>query len=93
MDIFRNVSGIFIVLQNPDNFKTLVYLNSNFCQISSMECIAKIVKGCDISFSRFLLYEINIMKFSNTGLIFPPELFILCKKKKMESERAADRGF
>ena len=50
-----------------------------------MECIAKIVKGCnyfrDISFSRFLLYEINIMKFSNTGLIFPPELFILCKKK------------
>ena len=85
MDIFRNVSGIFIVLQNPDNFKTLVYLNSNFCQISSMESIAKIVKGCnyfrDISFSRFLLYEINIMKFSNTGLIFPPELFILCKKK------------
>ena len=63
-----------------------------------MECIAKIVKGCnyfrDISFSRFLLYEINIMKFSNTGLIFPPELFILCKKKKkMESERAAGRGF
>ena len=50
-----------------------------------MESIAKIVKGCnyfrDISFSRFLLYEINIMKFSNTGLIFPPELFILCKKK------------
>ena len=85
MDIFRNVSGIFITLQNPDIFKTLVYLNSNFCQISSMEYIAKIVKGCnyfrDISFSRFLLYEINIMKFSNTGLIFPPELFILCKKK------------
>ena len=63
-----------------------------------MESIAKIVKGCnyfrDISFSRFLLYEINIMKFSNTGLIFPPELFILCKKKKkMESERAAAADF
>ena len=33
------------------------------------------------------------MKFSNTGLIFPPELFILCKKKKMESERAATADF
>ena len=34
------------------------------------------------------------MKFSNTGLIFPPELFILCKKKKkMESERAAAADF
>ena len=49
-----------------------------------MESIAKIVKGCnyfrDISFSRFLLYEINIMNFLNTGLIFTPEVVILCKK-------------
>ena len=49
-----------------------------------MECFAKIVKRCnyfrDISFSRFLLYEINIMNFLNTSLIFTPEVFILCKK-------------
>ena len=49
-----------------------------------MECFAKIVKGCnyfrDISFSRFLLYEINIMSFLNTGLIFAPEVFTICKK-------------
>ena len=49
-----------------------------------MECFAKIVKGCnyfrDISFSRFLLYEIIIMKFLNTGLIFTPEVLTLCKK-------------
>ena len=49
-----------------------------------MECFAKIVKGCNyfrnISFSRFLLYEINIMNFLNTSLIFTPEVFILCKK-------------
>ena len=47
-----------------------------------MESFAKIVKGCiyfcNISFSRFLLYEIKIMIFS--GLVFTPELFILCKK-------------
>ena len=49
-----------------------------------MECFAKIVKGCnyfrDISFSRFLLYEINIINFLNTGLIFALEVFILCKE-------------
>ena len=49
-----------------------------------MECFAKIVKGCNyfcnISFSRLLLYEINIMKFLNTGLILTLEVFILCKK-------------
>ena len=49
-----------------------------------MEYFAKIVKGCnyfrDISFSRFLLYEINIMKCLNTGFIFTPEVFSLCKK-------------
>ena len=44
-----------------------------------MECFVKLFKG-DISFSRFLLYEINIMNFLNTGLIFTPEVFILCKK-------------
>ena len=49
-----------------------------------MECFAKIVKGCnysrDISFSRFLPYEISIISFLNTGLLFAPEVFILCKK-------------
>ena len=49
-----------------------------------MECFAKIVKGCNcfrnISFSLSLLYEINIMNFLKTGLIFTPEVFVLCKK-------------
>ena len=49
-----------------------------------MERFAKIVKGCNyfrnISFSCFLLDEINVMNFLNTGLIFTPEVFILCKK-------------
>ena len=48
-----------------------------------MECFAKIVKGYNyfrkIGFSRFLLYEINIMNFLKTGLVFNPELFVLCK--------------
>ena len=56
---------------------------SKLCQTSTMECFAKIVKGYnyyrDISFSRFLLLEINITNFLNTGLIFTPEVFILCK--------------
>ena len=34
----------------------------------------------NISFSHSLLYETNIMDFFNTGLIFTPEVFILCKK-------------
>ena len=49
-----------------------------------MECFAKIVKGCNyfgnISFSRFLLHEINIMNFLKTGLIFTPKVFVLCEK-------------
>ena len=49
-----------------------------------MECFAKIVKGCNyfrnISFSRFLLYEINIMNFLKTGLIFTPKVFVLSEK-------------
>ena len=85
MGIFRNVSGI--TLCNLGIFKTLVYSEpgaySKLCQTSTMECFAKIVKSCnyfcDITYSRFLLYEINIMKFLNTGLIFTPEVFTLCK--------------
>ena len=50
-----------------------------------MECFAEIVKDYnyfhDFSYSRFLLYEINIMKFLNTGIIFTPELFTLWKKE------------
>ena len=34
----------------------------------------------NISFSRALLYEINIMNFFNTGRIFTPEVFALCTK-------------
>ena len=61
-----------------------------------MECFAKIDKRCnyfrDISFSRFLLYEINIMNFLNTSLIFTPEVLFLCKKS-MVAQRATGRGF
>ena len=57
---------------------------SKLCQTSTMECYAKIVKDCNcfrnINFSRFLRYEINIMNFLNIGLIFTPEVIILCKK-------------
>ena len=49
-----------------------------------MECFTKIVKGCNyfrnISFSRFLLYGINIMNFLKTGYIFTPEAFVYVKK-------------
>ena len=42
------------------------------------------VKGCNyfrnISFSRFLLYGINIMNFLKTGYIFTPEAFVYVKK-------------
>ena len=47
-----------------------------------MERFGKIAKVCNyfrnISFSHF--YEINITNFLNTGYIFIPEVFILCKK-------------
>ena len=89
MGIFRNTSGIFITLCNPSSklwnqgiFRTRDI--SKLWQTSIMECFAKIVKGCnyfrDISFSRFLLYEINTINFLNACLIFIPEVFILCKK-------------
>ena len=45
---------------------------------------AEVVNGYNYfrntSFSRSLLYEINIINFFNTGLIFTKEAFILCKK-------------
>ena len=39
---------------------------------------------CNISFSGSPPYEINIMIFFNGGLIFGPEVFILCKKYWLE---------
>ena len=71
-------------LQNFGIFRTRAYSEpgaySKLRQTSTMECFAKIVKGCNyfrnISFSRFLLHEINIMNSLNTGLIFTPEVFI-----------------
>ena len=69
-------------LQNFGVFRTRAY--SRLSQTSTMECFAKIVKDCNyfrnIGFSRFLLYEIHIMSFLKTGLIFTPEIFVLCKK-------------
>ena len=95
MGILRNVSSIFITLCNNGIFKSLVYLepghirNQGHIQNSTMECFAKIVKGYnyfrDISFSRFLLYEINIINFLNTGLIFTPQVFILSQSQETDS--------
>ena len=75
-------------------FRTLAYSEpetysepraySEPCPTSTMERFAKIVKGYNyfrnINFSRSLLYEINTMNSFNTGLIFTPEVFILCKQ-------------
>ena len=90
MGIFRNVSGIFITLCIYGTFKTLVYLEprhirnpgaySKACQNIFDSVLRNYHYIRDISFSRFLLYETNIIKFLNTGLIFTPEVFILRKK-------------
>ena len=60
-----------------------------------MECFTKIVKGCNyfrnISFSRFLLYGINIMNFLKTGYIFTPEAFVYVKKYR--DQEAMGRRF
>ena len=52
--------------------------------MSRMGHFAKIVNSYNyfrnISFSRSLLYEINIINFIKTGLIFSAEVFTLCKK-------------
>ena len=94
MGIFRNVSGIFITLCNTGIFKSLVYLEpwyiQNLGHIQSSvkhlrwSVMRKQLKDCNcfrnINFSRFLRYEINIMNFLNIGLIFTPEVIILCKK-------------
>ena len=54
--------GIFRAMANSEPGAYL-----KLCQTSTMECFVGIVKGsnyfCKISFSRFLLYEINIMNF------------------------------
>ena len=86
--MLRNYSDIFRTLCNFGIFKTLVYSEpkpySKSCQISSLECFARIVNGFNyfrnISFSGSLLYKRNIMNSFNTGLIFSPEVFIPCKK-------------
>ena len=85
-----HIQECFWYFHNPllGIFRTMVYSElgtySKLCQISAMECYAKLVKGCNcfrnINFSRFLRYEINIMNFLNIGLIFTPEVSILCKK-------------
>ena len=87
MGILRNVSSIFITLCNNGVFKSLVYLEPG--HIRNQGSFAKIVKGYnyfrDISFSRFLLYEINIINFLNTGLIFTPQVFILSQSQETDS--------
>ena len=51
---------------------SLVYSES--CQTSTMERFAKIVNSynyfCNVSFTRSVTYEINIMDFFNTCLTF-----------------------
>ena len=69
----------------PDIFKTLVYSEpwqiqnqrhvQNLGVFRTMECFVKIFN---------VLYEINIMNFSNACVILTPIVFILCKNN-MES--------
>ena len=80
-------------IQNSDIFKTLAYSEaetysepeaySEPCETSKLKRFAKIVNSYNyfhnVSFSRCPLYEIN-MNFFHTGLIFTPEVYILCKK-------------
>ena len=53
-------------------------------RVNSHNYIYKFNYFCNISFSRSPPYEINIMNFFNAGLIFGPEVFILCKKYRLE---------
>ena len=75
-------------IQNPGIFRTLAYSGSESysepSQKSTIERFVKIANGYNyfrnISFSRYLLYEISIViSFFNTALTFAPEVFILCK--------------
>ena len=77
-------SGIFRALCNPEIFRTLVY-SEPLAYSKPEERFAKKVNDYNyirnLCFSLSLLYEINIMVFFNTGLIFAPEVIILCKKR------------
>ena len=67
-------SGIF---RFWGTFRTLVHLDP--CQTPTMKRFAKIFIGNNyfrnISFSCSLLYQINIMNFFNTCLIFTPKVY------------------
>ena len=80
-------------IHNPGIFRTLVYSKSEAhsepCQTPTISVFRKQLMAtiiftnynyfCSISQPRSLLDEININLF-NTGLIFTPEVVILCKK-------------
>ena len=72
-----------LAYSEPEKYLELA-TNSEPRQTSTVERFAKIVKryNCfrNISFSHYLVYQINNMYFFNTDPIFTPELFILCKK-------------
>ena len=75
------------ILRTIEKFRTMVYSEpeaySELCQTCKIERFAKIINfnNClrNLSFSRSLLYETNTMNYFNTGLIFTPEVLILCK--------------
>ena len=92
----QTFSDIFTTLHNLGILRTLVYSEpetySEPCQIATVQGFSKIVNGYNnrnkyldkffrnISFSRSLICEINVVTFLIIGFIFTPEAFIVCKK-------------
>ena len=87
--MFRNYSGIFSTLCSPGILKALVYskseneTNSEPCQASTMESLAKIINSCSCFRKSKLFLQYQLFTFStffNKSLFFTPEVFILYKK-------------
>ena len=70
------------------------------CQASTRECFEEKINGYyylhNISFSLSLLHKINYMNYFDTGLIFTPKEFILCKismgDKRLGGKKDEGRG-
>ena len=85
---------------NPGIFRTTWGISrtrsifGTFSNIYDKAFFAKILNGynylCNISSSRSPLYEINIMNFFHTGLIFTPQVFFL--RRKVWRPRRAGQG-
>ena len=87
--IFKTLVYLEQGSNDPDMLTTLAYSESEApsepCQTSTIDLLTSIIIYANYtyfrntSFSGSLLYEINIMIFLITGLIFTPEVFIIFK--------------